>query len=74
MFSAAGKYPGIRPSVGIGIITAFGYAGLLFIPALVGLIAEHYSIGVIYVGWAVIVAAIAALGFVLPNISAKKTT
>lgn len=72
LFSAAGKYPGVRPSVGIAIITALGYAGLLFIPALVGLVAEHYSIGIVYVGWALIVLVVAVLGFVLPHIDGKK--
>lgn len=72
LFSTAGRYPGVRPSIGIAIITAFGYGGLLFIPALVGFIAELYSIAVIYVGWAFIVGAIALLGFVLPHLRSKK--
>ncbi len=74
LFSTAGRYPGVRPSIGIAIITAFGYGGLLFIPALVGFIAETYSIAVIYVGWAFIVGAIALLGFVLPNLRSKSST
>ncbi|WP_051540916.1 MFS transporter [Ahrensia sp. 13_GOM-1096m] len=73
LFSAAGKYPGIRPSVGIAVVTALGYAGLLFIPALVGVVAEYYSIGIVYVGWAIIVLGVAALGFVLPHIDGNRT-
>jgi len=72
LFSTAGRYPGVRPSIGIAIITAFGYGGLLFIPALVGFIAEEYSIAIIYVGWAFIVGAIALLGFGLPHLRGKK--
>lgn len=74
LFSAAGKYPGVRPAVGIAIITALGYAGLLFIPAFVGLVAERYSIGIVYTGWAFIVLVVAVLGFVLPHIDNKKAS
>ncbi|MEL6922197.1 MAG: MFS transporter, partial [Pseudomonadota bacterium] len=68
LFSAAGRYPGIAPAVGIAIVTAFGYAGLLFIPAFVGLIAESFSIGMVFAIWAAIVAAVAVSGLVLPGI------
>ncbi len=73
LFSAAGNYPGIRPSVAIAIITSFGYGGLLFIPALVGFVAEIYSIGLVYTGWAIIVAVVAASGFLLPNLSGRRS-
>lgn len=74
LFSTAGRYPGVRPSIGIAIITAFGYGGLLFIPALLGSIAETYSIGIIYIGWGVVVFAVTVSGFFLPNISGRKSS
>lgn len=72
LFSTAGRFPGVRPSIGIAIITAFGYGGLLFLPALAGFFAEIYSIRIIYIAWAVIVALVAVSGFFLSNLSEKK--
>ncbi|MGB7432623.1 MAG: MFS transporter [Ahrensia sp.] len=71
LFSTAGRYPGVRPTVGIAVITTFGYAGLLFIPAFVGFIAELYSIGIVYVAWGFIVLGIGTLGFVLPQLRGR---
>jgi len=68
LFSAAGRYPGMAPAVGIAVVTAFGYAGLLFIPAFVGFIAETYSIGLVFSAWAWIVACVAFGGLFLPGI------
>ncbi|MEM9999644.1 MAG: MFS transporter [Pseudomonadota bacterium] len=68
LFSAAGRYPGIAPAVGIAIVTAFGYGGLLFIPAFVGLVAEAYSIGLVFTAWAAIVVMVALSGPFLPGI------
>ncbi|MEO1749274.1 MAG: MFS transporter, partial [Pseudomonadota bacterium] len=68
LFSASGRYPGMAPAVGIAVVTAFGYAGLLFIPAFVGFIAEIYSIGLVFSAWAWIVAIVAIGGFILPGI------
>ncbi|MEL6437477.1 MAG: MFS transporter [Pseudomonadota bacterium] len=72
LFSTAGRFDGLSPAVGIAVITVFGYAGLLFIPAFVGIIAEHYSIGLVFLLWGGIVGAVAVSGFVLPQISGKK--
>ncbi|MEM1375938.1 MAG: MFS transporter [Pseudomonadota bacterium] len=68
LFSAAGRYRAVAPAVGIAIVTAFGYAGLLFIPAFVGLIAEQYSIGLVFSVWAAIVAVVAGCSWFLPGI------
>ncbi|MEO1703034.1 MAG: MFS transporter [Pseudomonadota bacterium] len=68
LFSAAGRYPGMAPAVGIAVVTAFGYGGLLFIPAFVGFVAEIYSIGLVFTVWALVVALVALSGFYLPGI------
>ena len=43
-FSAAGRLPGITPTVSIPAITTIGYTGLLAGPALLGFIAHHFSL------------------------------
>lgn len=73
LFSTAGRYPGVRPTVGIAIITTFGYAGLLFIPAFVGFVAELYSISLVYVAWGVITLGIGVVGFVLPQLRGRQS-
>jgi len=54
LFSAAGRFPGVAPAIGIAVATTFGYAGLLFLPAFVGVIAENHSIGTVFVWWPVL--------------------
>ena len=71
LFSSAGRYPGIKPAIGIAVVTTFGYGGLLFIPALVGVIAEHLSLAAVFVGWGVIVFALAGLGFLFPGLGGR---
>lgn len=45
-FSEGGRLPGISPVVSIPAITTMGYAGQLAGPAMLGLIAHHYSLAV----------------------------
>ncbi|MFD1143708.1 MFS transporter [Larkinella insperata] len=45
-FSAAGRLPGISPTVSIAAITTMGYTGMLAGPALLGLIAQQFSLSV----------------------------
>ncbi|WP_421856500.1 MFS transporter [Oricola sp.] len=71
LFSAAGRYPGIKPAIGIAVVTTFGYGGLLFIPALVGLVAEHLSLATVFVGWGLIVFVLAGLGFIFPGLGRR---
>ena len=71
LFSTAGHYPGMQPAVAIAVITTFGYAGLLFVPALVGVVAEAYSLAHVFGGWAVIVFAVGAGGLVLPHLTSR---
>ena len=72
LFSAAGRHPGLKPSVGIAIITVFGYSGLLFIPALVGGIAERYSLSLVFSGWAMIIGAICLFVLGVPRVFADR--
>lgn len=45
-FSAAGSLPGISPTVSIPAITTIGYTGLLAGPALLGFIAQQFSLSI----------------------------
>ncbi|RAJ90875.1 fucose permease [Larkinella arboricola] len=45
-FSQAGKLPGISPTVSLPAITTMGYTGMLAGPALLGFIAQHFSLGI----------------------------
>ncbi len=45
-FSAAGRLPGIAPTVSIPAITTIGYTGLLAGPALIGFIAYRFSLSI----------------------------
>jgi len=73
LFSTAGRYRGLQPSIAIAVITTFGYAGLLFIPAFVGFIAENFSLAAVFAGWGVIVAVLGLCGFVLPGVSSRSS-
>ncbi len=72
LFSSAGRYPGVKPAIGIAVATVFGYSGLLFIPALVGEIAELYSLSAVFMGWGAIIIVLAGIGLNLPGISGRK--
>jgi MFS family permease len=45
-FSAAGRLPGVAPTVSLSAITTIGYTGLLAGPALLGFIAQHFSLSI----------------------------
>ena len=45
-FSAAGKFPGLSPGVGIAGVATIGYAGFLAGPPLIGLLADATSLHV----------------------------
>lgn len=47
-FSAAGNLPGIAPGIGMSIATVLGYSGILLVPGLIGLAAEHMAFSVIF--------------------------
>lgn len=71
LFSVAGRYPGIKPASAIAVITAFGYGGLLFIPAFVGFVAEHWSLGLVFTGWAAILLGMGVASLVLPHVQGR---
>lgn len=71
LFSAAGTYPGLPPAVGIAVATTFGYAGLLFIPAFVGAIAEIWSLALVFTGWGAILIAVGGVGLLLPYLNSS---
>lgn len=66
LFSVAGNYRSLPPAVAIAVITTFGYAGLLFVPALVGAVAEALSLAVVFAGWSAIVLAVGVTCMFLP--------
>lgn len=65
VFSAGGRFPGIEPAIGIGIVTAFGYSGALTAPAILGFIAEHTGLAAIFAGFSVVLLVTAALSLTL---------
>lgn len=48
IFSMAGNVPGVHPGVGLSIATTMGYSGMLFMPSLIGIIAEMSGFGVVF--------------------------
>ncbi|WP_338871195.1 MFS transporter [Spirosoma sp. SC4-14] len=63
-FSAAGRLPGIAPTVSIPAITTIGYTGLLAGPALLGFIAQQFSLS-IALGFLALVLLLVALSYSL---------
>lgn len=47
-FSAAGNLPGYAPGVAISVATFMGYSGILFMPSLIGFVAERTGFSVIF--------------------------
>jgi fucose permease len=43
IFSAAGNHPGLAPGTAIAFVTMLGYSGILFAPASIGYVAEHFG-------------------------------
>jgi fucose permease len=48
-FSAAGNMPGLAPGVGMSVVTTMGYSGILVAPSLIGFIAQHTGLAIIFV-------------------------
>jgi predicted MFS family arabinose efflux permease len=61
-FSAAARLPGVSPTVGISAITTIGYTGLLAGPALLGFIAQRFSLP-IALGFLAFLLVFVALGY-----------
>ncbi|MBY5401201.1 MFS transporter [Rhizobium leguminosarum] len=47
-FSAAGNIPGLKPGIGISVVTTVGYSGMLVAPSLIGFVAEHIGFAVVF--------------------------
>jgi MFS family permease len=49
-FSAAGNLPGYAKGVALSVVTFLGYSGALFVPSIIGFIAERTGFQTIYLG------------------------
>lgn len=49
-FSAAGNMPGLRPGIGLSVVTTMGYSGILVAPSAIGFIAEFTGLGLVFIG------------------------
>lgn len=47
-FSAAGNIPGLKPGIGISVVTTMGYSGMLVAPSVIGFVAEHVGFAVVF--------------------------
>lgn len=47
-FSAAGNLPGMAQGIGLSVVTTMGYSGILVAPSLIGFIAEHVGLAVVF--------------------------
>lgn len=57
-FSAAGNLPGYAPGVAISVATFMGYSGILFMPSLIGFVAQHTGFAVIFLALAFVQVAV----------------
>ena len=63
--STAGNLPGMRQGVGLSIATTLAYSGYIFVPTIIGFIAERTGFVPIYIG----LASLFAIVFALANIT-----
>lgn len=61
-FTAAGRQTSMPPSLAVAAITTLGYAGILLGPAVIGLVAQHFSLGIAFVMLAAAMVLVAAAG------------
>ena len=47
-FSAAGNIPGLKPGIGISVVTTMGYSGMLVAPSVIGFVAEHVGFAAVF--------------------------
>lgn len=62
LFSAAGRINGTSPSLALTTMTTLGYAGLLFGPAVIGFVANAFSLPIALSGVAALLGFIAIFG------------
>ncbi|MCJ8519888.1 fucose permease [Pseudorhizobium tarimense] len=61
VFSAAGNLPGLRPGVGLSVVTTMGYSGILLAPSAIGFIAEYSGLALIFAALSVLHLAVLVL-------------
>lgn len=58
LFSAAGRLPGISPSLALTVVTTLGYTGILLGPALIGFAAQATSLSFAFICIALLLTAV----------------
>lgn len=61
VLSAAGNLPGLRQGVGLSIATTLAYSGYIFVPTIIGFIAERTGFVPVYVGLTAVLIAVVTL-------------
>jgi fucose permease len=59
-FSAAGNIPGLKPGIGISVVTTMGYSGMLVAPSAIGFAAEHVGFAVVFMALPVLLLVVLA--------------
>lgn len=59
-FSAAGNIPGLKPGIGISVVTTMGYSGMLVAPSVIGFVAEHVGFSVVFLALPILLAVVLA--------------
>jgi MFS family permease len=59
-FSAAGNIPGLKPGIGISVVTTCGYSGMLVAPSAIGFVAEHIGFSVVFLALPVLLVVVLA--------------
>jgi MFS family permease len=60
-FSAAGNIPGLKPGIGISVVTTLGYSGMLVAPSAIGFVAEHIGFSVVFMALPVLLLVVLVL-------------
>ncbi|GAA3093372.1 MFS transporter [Rhizobium viscosum] len=59
-FSAAGNIPGLKPGIGISVVTTLGYSGMLVAPSIIGFVAEHVGFAAVFMALPVLLLVVLA--------------
>jgi hypothetical protein len=62
LFTAAGRQKAMPSSLAIAAVTTVGYAGILLGPALIGFVAQHFSLSTALVMLAGLLLVVALIG------------
>ncbi|MFT3701699.1 MAG: MFS transporter [Agriterribacter sp.] len=72
LFTQSAHVKGVSSAAGISVITTLGYAGQLAGPALIGFVAQHFSLPAGFILTAVLMLVVAIAGIVRKNIFSSK--